>query len=238
MIDKDNIPEHVAIIMDGNGRWAKERGLSRIDGHREGIKRVKELLKSASELGIKFLTLFAFSTENWKRPKLEVSMLMHSLDNFLSRNIKTLVKDNIRLLVIGSKKSIPEYLGKRLIDARKQTKEGSGLTVILAFNYGGRAEIVDAAKMAAKEILAGRMRPEDLSEENFELFLYTAGLPDPGLLIRTSGELRISNFLLWQLSYAELYFTSTYWPDFKREDLEKAITSYQGRSRRFGGIAS
>lgn len=236
MVDKDNIPEHVAIIMDGNGRWAKERGLARAQGHREGIKRVKELLKSACELGIKFLTIFAFSTENWKRPRLEVNMLMRSLDNFLSRNIKTLVKDNIRLLVIGSKKSVPDYLWKKLVKAQEQTRESGGLTVILAFNYGGRTEIVDALRLAAKEILAGRILPEDINEENFGKFLYTAGLPDPDLLIRTSGELRMSNFLLWQLSYAELYFSSVYWPDFKRQNLEEAIISYQKRVRRFGAL--
>lgn len=233
---KNNIPQHVAIIMDGNGRWAKEKSLPRAEGHRRGIQRVEEIIKAAGEIGIKYLTLFAFSAENWKRPKSEVAMLMRALDNFLSHNIKRLRKNNIRLAVIGRRQPLPDYLWERLVESQAATKDCNGLTVVLAFNYGGRAEIIDAAKKLAKAVLDKKINPDDISEENFEHFLYTAGLPDPDLLIRTSGELRISNFLLWQLSYAELYFPSLSWPDFKREDLKKAVAVYQERARRFGGI--
>ena len=236
MVDKDSIPQHVAIIMDGNGRWAKERGLSRIDGHREGVKRIEEILKGAQDLGIKHLSLFALSTENWRRPKIEISMLMRSLDNFLRCNIKKLMKNNVRLTVIGRRKPIPDYLWEKLLRAQEQTKDNSGLTVILAFNYGARAEIIDAAKRAIGEVLDNRMNLEDLNEESFAKFLYTGSIPDPDLLIRTGGQLRISNFLLWQLSYAELYFPKVYWPDFKSEDLREAIREYQKRDRRFGAI--
>lgn len=237
MIDKNNIPQHVAIIMDGNGRWAREKSLLRSAGHRRGIQRVEEIIKAAGEIGIKYLTLFAFSAENWKRPKAEVAMLMRALDNFLSHNIERLRKNNTRLAVIGRRRPLPDYLWKRLAESQDATKDCDGLTVVLAFNYGGRAEIVDAAKKMVKAALDKKINPDDISEENFERFLYTAGLPDPDLLIRTSGEMRISNFLLWQLSYAELYFPSLCWPDFKKEDLEKAIAVYQGRVRRFGGVS-
>jgi len=236
MIDKDNIPVHVAIIMDGNGRWAKKRGLPRTEGHREGIGRIKEILKDAGELGIRFLTLFTFSTENWKRPKSEVDMLMRHLDRFLSRNMKELDKNNIRLKIIGRRQPIPDYLWEKLVEAQDLTKENSGLTVNLAFNYGSRQEIIDAARNAAKEILDKKMDIEELTESKFGDFLYTHGMPDPDLLIRTASEMRLSNFLLWQLSYAEFYFCDTYWPDFRKEDLEKAISEYQKRARRFGGI--
>lgn len=238
MIDKSNIPQHVAIIMDGNGRWAREKGLPRAEGHRRGIQRVEEIIKAAGEIGIKYLTLFAFSAENWKRPKSEVAMLMRALDNFLSHNIERLRKNNIRLAVIGRRQPLPDYLWERLLQSQAATKDCNGLTVVLAFNYGGRAEIIDAVKKLAMAVLDKKINPDDISEEDFERFLYTAGIPDPDLLIRTSGELRISNFLLWQLSYAELYFPSLCWPDFKREDLEEAIAAYQGRVRRFGGIES
>lgn len=236
MLDKNNIPRHIAIIMDGNGRWAKERGLPRSRGHREGAKRVEELLKSADKLGIKFLTFFTFSTENWKRPKKEISMLMRFLYNFLGRNIKMMKDNNIRLIVIGRRKPIPDYLWERLIKAQDQTKDSKGLTVILAFNYGARQEIIDGIKKVVDSVLDRRLSLKDLNEDNFSSFLYTKDIPDPDLLIRTSGELRISNFLLWQLSYAEFYFPKVYWPDFKKENLEEAIMSYQNRSRRFGAI--
>ena len=237
MLDKDNIPQHVAIIMGGNGRWAREKSLPRSAGHHRGIQRVKEIIKAAGAIGIKYLTLFAFSAENWKRPKSEVAMLMRALDHFLSHNIERMKKNNMRLAVIGRRRPLPDYLWERLVDSQAATKDCNGLTVVLAFNYGGRAEIIDAAKKMARAALDRKIDPDDISEENFERFLYTAGLPDPDLLIRTSGELRISNFLLWQLSYAELYFSSLCWPDFKREDLEEAIAVYQGRVRRFGGVS-
>lgn len=236
MIDKNNVPQHVAIIMDGNGRWAKARGLPRTDGHREGIKRIEEILKGAQDLGIKYLTLFAFSLENWKRPKYEVQALMRALDSYISRRLAQLQKNNVRLVVIGQREPVPDYLWKKLLKAQSQTQGNSGLTVILAFNYGSRQEIVDAARRIAEAVLGEKMRLQDLNEEVFSEFLYTRGIPDPDLLIRTSAQQRMSNFLLWQASYTELYFPKVYWPDFKREDLEEAVREYQKRERRFGAL--
>jgi len=236
MIDKNNIPKHVAIIMDGNGRWAKERGLARSAGHRAGIDRVKEVIKAASELGIKVVTLFAFSTENWARPKKEVGLLMRALNNFLDRQINELDKNNIRLMVIGQDKPIPQYLLAKIKKAKERTKDNTGLVFVLALNYGSRQEIVDAVKKFTNAVIKGEADLEDLDTENFSSYLYTAGLPAPDLLIRTSGQMRISNFLLWQLSYTELYFPKKYWPDFGKEDLEKAIDIYQKRKRRFGRV--
>ncbi|MCM8800512.1 MAG: isoprenyl transferase [Candidatus Omnitrophica bacterium] len=232
----NNIPLHVAIIMDGNGRWAKERGLPRTIGHREGIKRIKEIVKAAKDLGIKVITLFAFSTENWRRPKEEVDMLMRSLNNFLSRQVEELDKNNIRFMVIGRKEPLPGYLLNKIRKVEQRTRNNTALTVVLALNYGAKQEIVDAAKRFAKDVLEGKTNLEDLDIERFKDYLYTVGLPDPDLLIRTSGELRLSNFLLWQISYSELYFPKKYWPDFKKEDLEKAIKVYTLRQRRFGGL--
>lgn len=237
MIDKDNIPKHIAIIMDGNGRWAKERGLPRTAGHRAGIDRIKEIIRAASELGVKVITFFAFSTENWVRPKKEVGMLMHYLDNFLDRQVRQLDKENARFKVIGKDKLLPENLVAKIRKGEARTRDNSGLTVILALNYGARQEIVDAAKKFAGAVLEGKADLESLDTGKFGEYFYTAGLPDPDLLIRTSGEMRISNFLLWQLSYAELYFPKKYWPDFKTEDLKKAIRIYQNRERRFGAAA-
>ncbi len=234
MSDKNNVPRHVAIIMDGNGRWAKEKGLPRTAGHHEGIKRIEEILEAAADSGVRFLTLFAFSTENWKRSKIEIGILMRSLNNFLGRRLGELMKQGVRLMVIGRRRPIPDYLWKQLGKAQEATKDNKGLTVILAFNYGARQEIVDAAKKAAGEILSGRLSIDDLNEENFGRFLYTAEVPDPDLLIRTSGETRLSNFLLWQLSYAEFYFTDTYWPDFGKKELAEALKDYASRARRFG----
>lgn len=236
MLDKNNIPKHVAIIMDGNGRWAKERALSRSAGHRAGIDRVKEVIKAASELGIKVVTLFAFSTENWARPKGEVNLLMRALNNFLDRQINELDKNNIRLIVIGQNSPIPRYLLAKIKKAQEKTKDNTGLVFALALNYGSRQEIVDAIKKFTNAVIKGEAGLEDLDTENFSSYLYTAGLPDPDLLIRTGGEMRISNFLLWQLSYAELYFPEKYWPDFGKEGLEKAIEIYQKRERRFGKL--
>ncbi|MDD2752688.1 MAG: isoprenyl transferase [Candidatus Omnitrophica bacterium] len=236
MLDKNNIPKHIAIIMDGNGRWAKQKGLPRTSGHREGVARVKEIVRSAAQLGVKVVTFFAFSNENWVRPKNEVSILMRYLDNFLDREIRELEKNNIRFLTIGRKDPIPKYLQEKLESAKERTQNNTGLTVVLAFNYGGRQEIVDAVKKFCLKVERGEEKSEDLNEDIFNSYLYTAGLPDPDLLIRTSAQMRISNFLLWQLSYAELYFPKKYWPDFKAHDLEKAIEVYQKRERRFGGI--
>jgi undecaprenyl diphosphate synthase len=236
MINKDNIPKHIAIIMDGNGRWAKERGLARTVGHMEGIKRVKEIVRAAAEIGVKIITFFAFSTENWQRPKKEVDMLMRSLINFLDREIKELDKNNVKFISIGRNGPLPEYVLNKIRQAEDRTRNNTGLVVILALNYGSRQEILDAAKKFTSEVIKGETNLEDMDIEKFNRYFYTAGLLDPDLLIRTSGEMRLSNFLLWQLSYAELYFVKKYWPDFKKQDLEEAIKVYSGRQRRFGGI--
>lgn len=236
MIDKNDIPKHVAIIMDGNGRWAKERHLPRTSGHYAGINRIKEIIKSADELGIKVITFFAFSTENWQRPKKEIGYLMRYLNNFLDRQVAELDKNNIKLIVIGRGAPIPDYLREKIRDAQNKTRDNTGLVAVLALNYGSRQEIVDAVKKIAHSAIEGKIKPEELDTEKFNAYLYTAGLPDPDLLIRTSGEMRISNFLLWQLSYAELYFPKIYWPDFRKEELQKAIKVYQARQRRFGRI--
>jgi undecaprenyl diphosphate synthase len=236
MLDKNNIPKHVAIIMDGNGRWAKEKGFGRTIGHREGIKRVKEIVEAASELGIGVVTFFVFSAENWNRPKREVNMFMRYLGNFLDKEIAQLNKNNIRFRVIGRGEPVPEYILKKIRKAQQKTKNNKGLTMVLALNYGSRQEIVDAAKRFADSVLSGQAIVEGLDTDGFNRYLYTAGLPHPDLLIRTGGEMRLSNFLLWQLSYTELYFPKKYWPDFKRQDFQKAILEYQKRERRFGGI--
>mgnify|MGYP001594841919 FL=1 len=220
--------------MDGNGRWAKERGLPRTAGHREGIKRVQEITNAAAELGVGVLTFFAFSTENWDRPKKEIDVLMRSLNNFLDKRIRELDKNNIRFKVIGRDSPIPEEILLKIRAAEEKTRQNTGLVMTLALNYGSRQEIVDAAKKDVDSVLKGKLDLENLSTENFSNYLYTAGLPEPDLLIRTSGEMRLSNFLLWQLSYAELYFPKQYWPDFKRGDFEEAIKVYQERERRFG----
>lgn len=236
MLDKNNIPKHVAIIMDGNGRWARQRGLSRSAGHRAGIKRIKEIVKSASELGIKIITIFAFSTENWQRPRREVNMLMRAFFNFLNKEIRELHKNNIRFQTIGRDKPLQPEIIRRIREAEKLTAKNSGLTVVLALNYGGRAEIVDAAKQFAQSVCSGEYRPSQLDEKIFSDFLYAPSLPEPDLLIRTSGEIRISNFLLWELAYTELYFTEKYWPDFTKDDLIEAVSEYQKRQRRFGRV--
>lgn len=236
MLNKNNIPKHVAIIMDGNGRWAKEKGFPRTAGHRQGINRIKEIVECAHRLGIKVITFFAFSTENWSRPQKEVEMLMRYLNNFLDREINKLHKNNIRLKVIGRNHPLPKYLLKKIRKAEQKTQNNTGLIVVLALNYGARQEIVDAVKKFASSIIRGEANIEELNEEIFGSYFYTAGLPDPDLLIRTSGELRISNFLLWQICYTELYFPKKYWPAFRRRDFEEAIQEYQKRQRRFGGI--
>jgi undecaprenyl diphosphate synthase len=236
MVEKKNIPRHIAIIMDGNGRWAKEKGLPRSAGHRQGVERVKEIVKAAAGMGIKAITFFAFSAENWSRPKREISILLRYLDSFLDREIAELHKNNIRFKVIGREKPIPDKLIKKLRKAQETTKDNTGLTVVLALNYGSRQEIVDAVKQFSQSLLKGQVSIDDLNEASFQDYLYTSGLPDPDLLIRTSAENRLSNFLLWQLSYAELYFPKKCWPEFRGEDLEKAVQIYQKRERRFGGV--
>jgi undecaprenyl diphosphate synthase len=234
--EKENIPRHIAFVMDGNGRWAKERGLPRTAGHREGIERVREMVSACKELGVGVVTFFAFSSENWSRPKIEVQMLLRYLDNFLDREIEKLRKNNIRFMVIGREDPIPGYLQKKLKEAINKTSSNTGLVVVLALNYGSKQEIVDAVVAFSQALAKGEASIDGLDADTFGRYLYTAGLPDPDLLIRTSGESRLSNFLLWQLSYAELYFPKKYWPDFKKDDLKKAIAEYQKRERRFGRV--
>ncbi|MCX5709538.1 MAG: isoprenyl transferase [Candidatus Omnitrophica bacterium] len=232
----DKIPKHIAIIMDGNGRWARERGLPRTAGHREGIKRVKEIIKACAESGVEVVTFFAFSSENWDRPKNEIKMLMSFLGHFLKEEIKNLDKNNIRLRVIGRGEPVPKQLQNKLKEAEAKTQKNSGLTVCLALNYGSRQEIVDAARSFANDVVKGAVKVNSLDEKAFSQYLYTKGLPDPDLLIRTSGQLRVSNFLLWQLSYTELYFPDKYWPDFSKADLLDAIDEFKKRERRFGKV--
>ncbi len=236
MQDNLKIPKHVAFIMDGNGRWAQERGLSRTAGHRQGVQKVKEIIRGAGSLGIQVVTFFAFSTENWSRPKSEVDILMRYLDNFLGQEIKAMHKNNMRFSVIGRGDPVPRYLQSKIKKAQDKTMGNTGLRVVLALNYGGRQEILDAAKKFSREVLSKKASPESLSEEEFSRYLYAADIPDPDLLIRTSNEMRISNFLLWQLSYTELYFSHKCWPDFGIEELKEAIKEYQKRNRRFGGL--
>ena len=236
MQDNPKIPKHVAFIMDGNGRWAKERGLARTVGHRQGVQRVKEIIRGAGSLGIQIVTFFAFSTENWSRPKSEVSVLMRYLDNFLGQEIKVLHKNNMRFTVIGRGEPIPKYLQAKIKQSQEKTKNNTGLRVVLALNYGGRQEIVDAAKKFAQDVLDEKVDLESLDTQEFSRYFYTADIPDPDLLIRTSNEMRISNFLLWQLSYSEFYFFYKCWPDFGVEELKEAIKEYQRRNRRFGGL--
>lgn len=231
-----NNPRHIAFIMDGNGRWAESKGLPRNAGHRKGVERVKEIVKAASELGIEVVTFFAFSNENWQRPRREIEVLMRLLDSFLNRQIRLLEKNNIRFMVIGRANPIPDYLWNKILEAQERTKNNTGLTMVLALNYGSRQEILDAVKKFTSLVVTGKAKIEDLNEETFSSYLYTHGLPDPDLLIRTSGEMRISNFLLWQISYAELYFPKKYWPDFDTQEFERAIKIFLGRERRFGRI--
>src|SRR3989338_2093993 len=236
VIDKTKVPQHVAIIMDGNGRWAEHQSLSRAQGHIQGVKRVEEIIDAAQELGIKVITLFTFSTENWDRPENEVSMIMNILTAVLEKKLQKLIHDNIQLRSIGRTERIPDPLLNTLRDVISQTKDNTGLIVNLAFNYGARVEIVDAVKIIARSVKDGRLAIDDICEETMNDALYTHGLPDPDLLIRTSGEQRISNFLLWQLSYAEFYFTERLWPDFDSNEFRKAISDYQKRERRYGKL--
>lgn len=233
-LDRNKLPQHIAIIMDGNGRWAKLRGLPRIMGHRAGIKTVREVIKVCRQFGIKYLTLYAFSAENWKRPKQEVETLMGFLNEYIDKELESFVKNDIKLNVIGRISGLPDYVQPKLMKAMEKTKDCESMTLNVALNYSGRSEIVDAAKKFASLVKAGRRDLNDLDEESFGGLLYTRGQPDPDLLIRTSGEMRISNFLLWQISYSELYITPKLWPDFSKKDLEEAIAAYQKRERRFG----
>lgn len=233
--ENKNRVRHVAIIMDGNGRWAKKNDLPRIEGHRQGALAVKEAVKISGELGIEYLTLYAFSTENWKRSKDEVDGLMHLLEEFVDSNLSDLNEENIRLMTIGRIKEFPESTYNKIKMAVESTSGNTRGTLILALNYGGRAEIADAAKEIAGKVKKGELEPEDITEEVFAQHLYAPGVPDPDIMIRTSGEFRLSNFLLWELSYSEVYITDVLWPDFGKEEFIKAIESCTKRERRFGG---
>ena len=235
-VNKKTVPRHIAFIMDGNGRWAREKGLARTAGHKVGADRIKEIIRACDDSGVEVATFFAFSTENWNRPKAEIAVLMRQLNNFLEYQIKELIKSNMRLKFIGRKEPLSEEVQKKMRDAEGKTASNTGMTVVLALNYGSRQEIVDAAKKFAYQVLKGQAQIDQLNEDNFRDYFYTNGLPDPDLLVRTSGEMRVSNFLLWQLSYAELYFPKKYWPDFGKADLAEAIEVYCGRERRFGRI--
>lgn len=228
------LPKHVAIIMDGNGRWAAQRHLPRVEGHRAGIDAVRDTVETSARLGLDVLTLYAFSVENWKRPKTEVSVLMSLLRRYLRLELDTLMQNNIRFTAIGRPNELPEDVYHELLQAEAKTGRNSGMRFNIALNYGGRAEIVDAARRA----IESGVSPSSLDEARFSEFLYTAGQPDPDLLIRTSGEMRVSNFLLWQIAYAEIWVTDTLWPDFRCQHLLEAVIAYQKRDRRYGGIAS
>jgi len=233
-INKEKLPNHIAIIMDGNGRWAKRKGNIRIFGHQNAVNAVRNVVESAVEVGVKYLTLYTFSTENWNRPKSEVDALMSLLVSSLNSEKETLKKNNVRLLAIGNINSMPLKVQKELNKTIEVTSDNSGLCLILALSYSSRWEISNAVKLIAKQVLENKIRIEDINEKIFEQYLATYNIPDPELLIRTSGEFRISNFLLWQIAYTELYFTEKLWPDFSKEDFYEAIVSYQSRERRFG----
>jgi undecaprenyl diphosphate synthase len=229
-----NIPTHVAVIMDGNGRWASQKGKMRIFGHSNGVTAVKETVEGAAEIGIKYLTLYAFSTENWNRPKVEVNALMELLVKTIHKETSTLLKNGIRLMAIGDIDSLPKSCRKELAEAIEKTSSGSRMTLVLALSYSSRWEITNAVTLIAKKVKSGEIDPSEISETTISEHLCTAQIPDPEILIRTSGEQRISNFLMWQISYAELYFTEKLWPDFRRDDLFEAIFDFQQRERRFG----
>ncbi|POY38321.1 isoprenyl transferase [Solitalea longa] len=233
-IDIDRLPRHIAVIMDGNGRWAKEKGKLRVFGHQNGVKAVRDTVEAAAELGVEYLTLYAFSTENWKRPALEVTALMELLISTINRETKTLMENDVRLNAIGDLKSLPSRCYKELMEAIDKTANNKRLTLNLALSYSSRWELVEMAKKLATKIKNNELEAADVNEELVSSLLCTADMPDPELLIRTSGEHRISNFLLWQIAYSELYFTDTFWPDFRREHLYEAIFNYQNRERRFG----
>jgi undecaprenyl diphosphate synthase len=233
-INSSKLPSHIAVIMDGNGRWAKAQGKLRTFGHENGVKAVRDTVEACAELGVSYLTLYAFSTENWNRPKFEINALMTLLVSTISKETKTLMDNNIRLESIGDTSSLPSKARKELEEAKKKTASNKRMTLVLALSYSSRWEITNSMKTIAGKVKSGELNPEEITEKHIAQHLNTAGMPDPELLIRTSGEHRISNFLLWQISYAELYFTDKLWPDFRREDLYEAIVSYQQRERRFG----
>lgn len=231
------VPRHVAIIMDGNGRWAAERGLPRSMGHRAGVEAVRRTVKAAGEIGVSYLTLYSFSSENWSRPADEISDLMGLMKRFIRRDLAELHKSNVRIVIIGERTHVGPDMLALLDEAQQLTATNTGLTLVIAFNYGARFEIAEAARRLARQVASGELSAEDITPDMLGANLSTAGIPDPDLLIRTSGEERLSNFLLWQAAYAELMFVDTYWPDFGHEALEAAISEYHGRDRRFGGLS-
>jgi undecaprenyl diphosphate synthase len=233
-IQQNNLPKHIAIIMDGNGRWAKLKGQPRVFGHKNGVDSVREVIEGCAEIGVKFLTLYAFSTENWNRPKLEVRTLMSLLVSSLKKELKTLQKNNIKLNTIGNLNDLPKSAQKELLEVIEKTKNNTTLTLTLALSYGSRDEIVNVIKNISKKVVNNELSIEEINENIINNHLYTFSLPDVDFMIRTSGEKRISNFLLWQIAYAEMYFTNTLWPDFRKENLFNAILEYQNRERRFG----
>ncbi|MFT5833106.1 MAG: undecaprenyl diphosphate synthase [Cognaticolwellia sp.] len=233
-IDTDRLPRHVAVIMDGNGRWAKEKGRPRVFGHHSGVKSVREVTEAAAELGVEYLTLYAFSTENWGRPKFEVNALMTLLVNTIRTEIKTLMKNDVKLNAIGELAQLPKQCHKELLEAIEKTKDNKRMTLTLALNYSAKWEIIEAVKEISSAVKNGELEVNAIDNATIDAALSTSGIPDPELMIRTSGETRISNFLLWQLAYAELYFTPVFWPDFHREEFYKAILNFQNRERRFG----
>ncbi|WP_420832300.1 isoprenyl transferase [Paenibacillus humicola] len=235
-LDRDNIPEHIAIIMDGNGRWAKSRGLPRVAGHHSGMKAVKRITMAADRLGVKYLTLYAFSTENWKRPKAEVEFLMKLPQEFLAIELQELIDNNVQVRMMGYKQDLPEHTLSAVEEAVRQTEDNTGLVLNFALNYGSRKEMIEAVRLIGEDIRSGRLAPADIQESHLEKSLLSSGLPDPDLLIRTSGELRLSNFMLWQLAYSEMWFTDVYWPEFSEEHFYEAIREYQRRARRYGGL--
>jgi undecaprenyl diphosphate synthase len=235
-IELDKVPAHVAIIMDGNGRWAKQRGLPRVAGHHSGMKNVKKITMAANEIGVKVLTMYAFSTENWKRPKEEVEFLMKLPQEFFPLEIEELIENNVRIRMTGWKEGLPDYTLKAIEGAIERTKDNTGLILNFALNYGGRKEMIAGVQDMIRDVQNGKLQIEDLDEASFSSYMLTSDLPDPDLLIRTSGELRLSNFLLWQLAYSELWFTEAYWPEFTESLFMQAIAEYQRRGRRYGGI--
>ena len=232
------VPRHVAVIMDGNGRWAAARGLPRVEGHRRGVEALRRTIRAAGEIGIKVITIFSFSSENWSRPAAEVGELMGLLRRFIRNDLAELHKSGVRVRIIGERAGLEADIGRLLVEAEELTKDNTGLTLVVAFNYGARQEIARAARQAAEAVVQGRLKPEDITVDTIGGFLDTADLPDPDLIIRTSGEQRLSNFLLWQSAYSELVFIPVNWPDFDRAVLESAIREYQQRERRFGGLSA
>jgi len=236
LIDPDNLPRHIAIIMDGNGRWAQKRHLPRTEGHKAAVQSVRDVVEICGEIGIEVLTLYSFSTENWKRPRSEIRVLMAILREQLRRERERLNRNNVQVRAIGDVEVLPPSVLRELEKTIEQTKDNTGLKLVLALNYGGRKEITRAVKMIADEVKSGRLSPDEIDEDLISSHLYTCDLPDPDLLIRTSGEMRVSNFLLWQIAYTELYITPVLWPDFRKRHLLEAVIDYQKRERRFGGI--